>query len=548
VRTYEYRFDSERTPTRYTYSGDNLLYSEVLRLNKPFPVLDKNFGGPAASSAHVLAGTTDECSRSASLQRFACRAGVGAFVGVSCVSLVFVVAWAVLTLRTRLLDGVEGEIIFEAMRLRQKAALYIDPVLGDSASGDPATRFFVLYPPVFPWLVSLFEVSRIVSATTLVRALSMLAWTSAVLVLARSWPGAAPRSVFRRALIGGSAAFVLGAYPLSVYGMSGRPDAVALLLAALALRRAVGKGGLDEVSGVLFALAVFVKPNVLGLAGGATVATVLRYRGASWRGVGSLVGASVGLGGLLHGLSGGQFVHHLAASTMQDTSLQLWLSQMSSRLPFFLAPVALSLVVAARNLRDKSIFVAFSALAVSLCWALVSLSKIGSASNYWMEPCLGALAVCSRVGDFRLSSRSSTVAAVLLGLQAPYVGVASIRSSLEGIAVATAQRAAVERVRALCNIFEGAVILADEPGLELELGGRVVDTAFQFAHTKNAELTRAWERSFESPRVGCVVSQQELKTVDVPIHDRFPARVRAAIRRRFELIDTIAGLYIYRAR
>ena len=133
-------------------------------------------------------------TRLARLARLTQRAGLVVFVAVSALSFVATLAWAVLTMRSRPLDGVEGEIIFEAMRLREKSALYIDPVAGDLAGGEPATRYFVLYPPLFSWLVSRIPVSGVAQATVLVRSLSLAAWLSAVLVVARPArrPGARP--------------------------------------------------------------------------------------------------------------------------------------------------------------------------------------------------------------------------------------------------------------------------------------------------------------------------------------------------------------------
>jgi hypothetical protein len=181
---------------------------------------------------------------------------------------------------------------------------------------------------------------------------------------------------------------------------------------------------------------------------------------------------------------------------------------------------------------------------------VLSLAKIGSASNYWMEPCLGALCLLSRAPDLSLG-RGTTLAAVLLAVQAPYDGVASIKSSLEGLRDAPEQRAALDRIRASCSDHPGAAILGDEPGVELELQGRVVDTPFQFAHTKNQRIAHAWERSMDSPNVRCVVVQGDLLErvgEDSAVHDRFSVPVKNTLREHFQLEKKDAGFYIYRAR
>ncbi len=481
--------------------------------------------------------------------RLSRRVGLGLFVVVSFASLLATLAWALGTMRTRPLDGVEGEIVFEAMRLREKQALYIDPVVGDLAAGDPPTRYFVLYPPLYSWLVSLLPVSSVAGATLAVRVLATGAWGGAVAVLARRGH-AEKRTHARTLLVLGGAAFVAGTYVLSLYGASGRPDALALLLAAIALSRAVGKGRVDALAGALFALAVFVKPNVLGLGTGAMTATFLRHRARSWAGLSAFGATAALLCVALHVASGGQFIAHLTASTAQDTSASLWLSQMGSRLPFFLAPIALGLALGVRHFKDDHTFIAFAALGASFCWALLSLSKIGSASNYWMEPCLGALCILSRAPEVSLG-RGTAFAAVLLGVQAPYDGVASIKSSFEGLSQAPAQRAALDAIRASCNDRPGATTLADEPGVELEIDGRVVDTPFQFAHSHSEPLARAWERSADNPNVRCVVVDGDLLErtgEDSALHDRFSIPMKSALRQHFRLEKTQAGLYIYRAR
>ena len=481
--------------------------------------------------------------------RLSRHVGLGLFVVVSCAALLVTLTWALGTIRSRPLDGVEGEIVFEAMRLREKHALYIDPVVGDLSLGDPATRYYVLYPPLFSWLVSLLPVSTVAGATLCVRVIALAAWTAAVVVLARRGHGE-KRTRTRMLLVVGGAAFVLGTYVLSLFGASGRPDALALLLAAFGLSRAVGKGRVDAVAGALFALAVFVKPNVLGLATGAMTATFLRHRARSWAGLASFAGTAALLCVVLYVASDGQFLTHLTASTAQDTSAALWLSQMGSRLPFFLVPIALGLALGVRHFKDDHTFIAFAALGASFCWALLSLSKIGSASNYWMEPCLGALCILSRAPSLSLG-RGTAFASVLLGVQAPYDGVASIKSSLEGLAQAPAQRATLNEIRASCNDRPGATTLADEPGTELEIDGRVVDTPFQFAHTRNDALARAWERSSDSPNVRCVVVQGDLLErtgEDSALHDRFSVPVKNTLRQHFQLEKTQAGFYIYRAR
>jgi hypothetical protein len=471
------------------------------------------------------------------------RIGIAVFAVVSIASLAFAIAWALVTMRTRPLDGVEGEIVFEAIRLREKRALYIDPIVGDLSYGAPATRYFVLYPPLMSALVSLVPSGDVPGQTMFVRSLSLSAWICAVAAIARLRASGAPRA---RAFTWVCASFVLGSYALDLYGASGRPDALALFLAATALARAAGKGKVDALAGALFALAAFVKPNVVGLGAGAIVASIIIEKRRALPGVLGLVGTAGVIACILHVESGGLFVPHLLASTAQHGSLSLWLDQMASRLPFFLAPLALAAAVGVRHRKDPSTFIGLCALVSSFAWAIVSLAKIGSASNYWMEPCLAALCIVARAPSLDLG-RATPLAAVVLAIQAPYDGVATARSSVEGIARASEQRRVIDELRASCRLS-----MADEPGMELELDGRVLDTPFQFAHRADPALENAWAKDVDAPSLTClVVGGDELERTAAEfdeLHDRFTPKLKKSLRARFALEKTDAGLSIYRAR
>ena len=68
------------------------------------------------------------------------------------------------------------------------------------------------------------------------------------------------------------AGFVGSVYTLTLYGASARPDALAVALAATALERSVRSKSVGWVEAALFSIAVWVKPNVIGLAIGAMFA------------------------------------------------------------------------------------------------------------------------------------------------------------------------------------------------------------------------------------------------------------------------------------
>jgi ABC-type transport system substrate-binding protein len=60
---------------------------------------------------------------------------------------------AIITSQSRPAVGIEGEILKPLVSV--KAGLYIDPIAGTHEYGEPPTRYYVLYPPLWSWLVSL---------------------------------------------------------------------------------------------------------------------------------------------------------------------------------------------------------------------------------------------------------------------------------------------------------------------------------------------------------------------------------------------------------
>src|SRR5271170_3231508 len=94
-------------------------------------------------------------------------------VGVSAavaLGVALVVAFGTLTYRP--LDVVEGEILFETQRLRAHLPLYVDPVLGARDYGSVPSHYYVLYTPLWPWILSTLpgpwaeDVARLTSAVS----------------------------------------------------------------------------------------------------------------------------------------------------------------------------------------------------------------------------------------------------------------------------------------------------------------------------------------------------------------------------------------------
>ncbi|HEY8073454.1 MAG TPA: hypothetical protein VIF62_05080 [Labilithrix sp.] len=464
------------------------------------------------------------------------------------------IAWALATLLVRPLDGVEGDVLFEANRIRAGYPLWVDPSVGAHEYGEPPARYLVLYPPVWSSLLSLFPRG---ASPMLARVVATLAWLGApAWIVWRSPPE-------RRRVVAIAAIFVTGSYTLTLFGASGRPDALAVALSAVALERASRLARIDTLVGALFALAAWTKPNVVGAAPGAFLAAALLARRASTstssaraiaRGV---VGASfvtIAVALVLARASGGVWLKHLLESTGQPPSVDWWLAQLASRGPFFLVPLAAALAIGWRSRRDPGATIATLALATSTAWCLLSLAKIGSASNYFMEPLLAALVVLSRADLPALTPRVSAAAAALAVAQTAWVGVASARSAAEGIPRAREQLAALTSARELCGAGPTDLVLADEPGLELMLDGRVIATPFQSTHLARRGLfpIDAWIADVERPEVRCLVMQDDLldrplDRVD-PDHDRFGPELRRTLASEMSKVGDRGGLVIYARR
>jgi hypothetical protein len=467
------------------------------------------------------------------------RHGVRAATILVCVALAATLAFACCTLLSRPLENTEGSLLFEASRVRAGLPLFTDPARGAFDYGPVPARYHVLYPPL--WSCALAAVPER-AAAGLGRAISGLAWYGVLAWIA--W-GARRRGRPAGVLM---AAFAGGIYTLALYGASARPDGVATAIAAIALERSVRAGRAGPTEGGLFAVAAWLKPNVLGLGAGAMASQLL----APVRALMGFTGVSAIVAAVLDRASGGAVWHHVVAATWQPPSLTLWLDQMRTRAPFFAGPIAFALFTGARGRAEPGVRIATLALATSAAWTLLSLSKVGSATCYWMEPCLGAAVLYAHAPLPALSSRWRGALAVALPLQALYTGVASVRSSVEAILESPAKARLLGELRAA--LAPGQLLLSDDAGVELALDGRLVDTPFQTTALVRAGRfpERAWISDVNQEAVVGVVAtsdllERPLGDVD-PVNDRYDVALRRALRARFSLARREAGFFIYAAR
>jgi hypothetical protein len=470
--------------------------------------------------------------------RRACGMAASLVVAIACLATLL---FALSTIVSRPLDGSEGNFLFDASRIREKLALYVDPRLGAWDYGSTPSRYYVLYAPM--WAAVLAVVPG-AFAPTCARALSLAAW----LALLGGSVVTAPRP--RRHAAALAALFVAGLYPLTLFAASGRPDAVAVALTGAAVLRSVRRERVGALEGALFALAPFLKPNVFAAGLGAIAADVAARRGKAWPALVAAASTAAVCAGALQALSGGVWVEHLVKATWMPMSASLWGEQMATRGPFFALPLA---VCAWCGVRARAPL-ALSALGASVAWTLWSLAKIGSASNYWMEPCAVGLALVATFPLPPLPAALRAIAGPAALAQALWTGVAAVRSSAEAMAASPRKRAALASVRDACGAGARDVVMADEPGLEVMLDGRLLEQPLVLTQLvrQGAFPEAIWLADVARPEVRCLVVQSGTlegpASADDPDHDLFSPNVRRALRARFELAAARDGVWIYRLR
>jgi hypothetical protein len=464
-------------------------------------------------------------------------------VAIFAACLVASLVFATVTLPVRPLENTEGCLLFEASRIRAGLPLYTDPLAGAYDYGPVPARYYVLYPPLWSSLASLVPGGVAPAAG---RAVSALIWYG--LLSSIAW-----NAYRRRRPVGVLfALFVGGVYTLTLYAASARPDALAVALAAFALVRTVRAKDAGPAEVALFTLAAWVKPNVIGLGLGvaARVLSTGRRRGTAL--VTALFVSAV-VFGVVYRVSGGTLWRHLASATLQPLSVRQWIEQISSRAGFFAFPIAFALVSGVRGGQDdEGVRIATVALASSVAWTLLCLAKVGSATCYWMEPCIGALIVTAHAPPPSLSARERAALAIGLPLQALWVGVASVRSSVEAVLSSPPKARALTELRR--ERRGGSLWLSDDAGIELELDGRLVDTPFQTTQlVRRGRFPEAlWIDDVTHPAIAGLVTETDLlerPLVEVDVgHDRYDPALRRALRDEFVLARRVAGFYVYARR
>ncbi|WP_394823123.1 hypothetical protein [Pendulispora albinea] len=468
---------------------------------------------------------------------------IGALLGLATLlallaAVAFDLAFAVRFFGHRVLLYGEAEPLHEAVRLQAKLPLYTDPVAGAFDQGPFPVRAYVVYLPIWSWVLSLAPGGSLVMAAQGIAGLTWFGTLAALAATAR--PSSRP---------GGwvAAAWAGGIWVVTLFATCGRPDSVAVALAGYAFARGVRAGRLDARSGVLFALAFWLKPNVLGLALGAGVAELLQAPRRAMRALaaGLVVSVVVVLG--LRYVSEGQWWAHLTRTLDQGMDLAFWWDQVSRRL-LFAFPAIAALGVAWAQRKTESGRIALGGLAVGLAWAVFALGKRGSASNYWMEPAMGAVAVVSSLRPVELAPRAKVAFSAALFFHAIWLLAATAIGVLEAFEKEPQRVALLERARATCIERPGDIVLGDRPGIEFAIDGHIVTTPFATQHLARIGRfpVQTWAGDVRRREARCIVVEGGV--LDSPAPGLFPPEVHAALRERFVFAEAAGGFRLYRAK
>ncbi len=466
-------------------------------------------------------------------------------LGIACVASL---AFSYAHIFSRPLGVVEGLLVFEASRLRDGLALYVDPLVGARDYGPVPARYYVLYPPFFSWILALAPAPV---AGTLGRALVSTVWLGLI-----AWLASRARPANRTVAF--TAGFYLAGICMLARGMATlRPDAIAVVFAGIALERSVRRNEVDAICGALFALGAWFKPNVLSIGAGVVAYAVIVQRFQAWRVIASGLVASVVCAAWVEHMSHGTWISHLVRSTAQALSLSRWLEQFFSRIAFLGLPHACAGWCAWRARRTPGIAIAFVALVSSLVWTSFSMAKSGSAVNYWGEPSVAMLVVLA----YAPLPDPSRIARVVLSVAGAAFAIASAAASVilakETLARDDASVRAIARVRGLCKTSTTDVVVAGDPGVEMALNGRVVATPFQTTYlVRHGKFPLAlWKADVERPEVTCLVLPNDILEHPPPTDPEemvettcYGIELHETLNRLFYLQSRDDGMWIYRRR
>ncbi len=397
-------------------------------------------------------------------------------------------------------DPVAAEISFEALRVAHGWPLYVAPEIGAWEMGAPPARYFVLYTPVFSWLIgkltALFFVPSLAKVHLVGRALAFLSWVVIQVVPVITSPLSARRNTTFATVLAVSLFFL----SRNSYSMS--PDTFASMFVCLGVVRAVRVGHVDSFAAALVAMGPFVKPSCLGAAVGVAIVLLLRRHPGWWRAVLSGLGVVLVLAAFSHIVSRGLWITHIISSTGQPLGWVRWTEQFGSRSVFLGIPHGL---VAYLAWRRRVAWEVLGPLVSSVLWCCLMMSKHGSGTHYWIEPSALAIVAVASMPLQRTPTlkwrRHANWFAHLASLF--LVLLCSARYWAHSIPEFSARRSRIELLKNHCNLGPGQFFVSSDASLELELNGRLSVPSWQsaFLVRKGTFPLEAWKSDLLRPEV-----------------------------------------------
>jgi hypothetical protein len=467
--------------------------------------------------------------------------------------LVLAIGWL------KLPNDVEGQLLYEASRIRRGLPLYADPLAGAFDDGPLPIRKYVLYTPVWPLLTSAVPIAH---ALVVWRTVAAVVWFVGILALA-AWPAPGGRAPELRPAAWVVALSFGGFFLLARSGYEAKPDTLPALLSACALARTLRHKRLDPLSAALFAVAALTKPNMVGVAYGVFLCDIATRR---TRSAPSLAAAVIVAGAGMAAFawsSHGAWLGHLHASAMMPISPYRWLGYLRDYALLLGLPHALVAVLAWRACRrertagppERAPLYGPAALATSIAWACFAMGKHGSGTAYWLEPTMAMIAVLAYSAPISLGPRGDATARLLAPILPVALGAMSIPFFLREWSSSEHDAAHVRNVRAACRLGPGEAAAASDTGLEMALAGRVTwaPWATTFLIRSGAFPLSTIEADYARPALACFVDRgcETVTPEPVPFdpgseHSIFRFELRDTILRNFRLETRVDGECIFR--
>ncbi len=460
---------------------------------------------------------------------------------LACALLALAVAvYAIATIR-RPAGPTEAELLTEASRIWRGLPLYVEPEVGALDDGPLAFRKHALYTPLWSALLSCSMPLGGAFALVIGRLVAAVAWFVGVpaIVLRASRKSPEARSMALLAFAGPA-----GMFFLVRAGVGCNVDPIAVLLAAAAFASCLAARRVTPLGAVLFAAALLLKPHVAGIGLGVGLASLPR-RDLGRRWLGLAVGLALAGATGLYLVSHGAWPRHMLASSANPWSLARFVDYLTGY-GFALGVPHLVLGVALLLRGDR---MAAAGVLVSAAVAALLMAKLGSATNYWLEPTAAlGVALAFHRGSWKVGIWAGAVGLLLVAM---VLDVGALPKEARGW---RDEARTIDRARAACTPGPGEVWSASDPMLEYALAGRVTRAPWQLSLLVRAGKLPAsiLAADLAEPRLACFAmrgSGLEAPPGPTPAEDGlYDHELGPIMRAQFERVDQVEGIYIYRRR